>query len=159
MKIKQVTHNEYVGQVIIDTGLDTDTMYDIVDTVLDFTVNGWDEIPGTTEYKFDVDLSMMDDWEPTDPEYQAEVKRIGQSIVRILTIHAPEPVRDIQDIWDEHNLGDVIYECVYNDMTQAETLNELYEVIKSENIQPSHNDFLIESYYAMAEMKAEELEY
>ena len=89
MKIKQVTHNEYVGQVIIDTGLDTDTMYDIVDTVLDFTVNGWDEISGTTQYIFDVDLSMMDDWEPTDPEYQAEVKRIGQSIINILTNNYP----------------------------------------------------------------------
>ena len=163
MKIVKVTHNDYVGQVIIDTGLDTDTMYDIVDTVLDYTVNGWDDIPGTTEYIFDVDLSMMDDWEPTDPEYQAEVKRIGKSIVRILKANAPLPERDINDIWEEYDLGDVIYECVYDDMTESETMDKLYELLESENIQPSHHHYLSESYYGVLEMvemqKADDLEY
>ena len=132
MKIKQVTHNEYVGQVIIDTGLDTDTMYEIVETVLNFSVNGWEDIPGTTQYKFDVDLSMMDDWEPTDPEYQAEVKRIGQSIINILTDNIPRPVKTNQEIFDEYDLGEVIMDCVYSGMTCDQTLDAITDLLQSE---------------------------
>lgn len=158
MKIVKVTHNEYVGQVIIDTGLDLDTMYDIVESVLDFTVHGWEDIPGTTEYIFDVDLSMMDDWEPTDPKYQAEVARIGQSIVNILTSQIPEPVTPNEEIWDEYDLGCVIMDSMNEGKTHDETMELIYDLLISEyNTEDNLWDWLSNSYWGVCEMFEEQL--